>query len=398
MPYLKAFPERLEMKEILLHPLTNLDEPVFVYHPEKLKDSVSYFLEHFPGVVGYSVKANCTPEVLRDLRRAGISLFDAASVPEMELVQSALGSDCQLSFSNACRKTPHVSSAYKMGVRHFAVDSHCEVDKLTAHLPNSQDIIVPVRIKAPFYENLFDQPHKFGASRELAMDLLKRVHACGFTPALTFHVGAFSLNPISYAAALALCKELILAARALAIEVKYINMGGGFPVDGIVDDAPRLIEFFNVISSFRRIIPSEVEFLCEPGRALVASSQSLVTTVLGIKHDEKSIFISDGGEHGNLREYHHATRKVNIPFGVVQKQSSIVRGVDPKNPLYEIYGFSCDADIVPFKIPVASDLAVGDRLIFPQMGAYSSVQNTRFNGNGLFNTMFVEKGRSVQCW
>jgi len=393
MPSLRCFSPALSLTEILQHPFSNNDEPVFVYHPEKLHRSVRCFIENFPGTVGYSVKANCTPAILQDLYRAGIRLFDAASIPEMNLIFGALSAwkDAELSFSNACRKNPHITPAYAMGVRHFAIDSLNELEKLLSHLSPNRETIVPVRIKAPFYENLFNQPHKFGVAFEEARSLLRHVHRAGFTPALTFHVGAFSLNPKSYADSLDMCLALIQDAENEGIDIDYINMGGGYPVDGVVEDAPKLAVFLETIASYRKRIPQKVGFMCEPGRALVADSQSLLVTVLGVKHHENAVYISDGGEHGNLREYHQAVKNVHIPFSLIPKGTSRLIARDNKLTHYRLYGFSCDCDMVPFTLPLPPTLVPGDRILLHQMGAYSSVQNTRFNGNGVFNLMFVER-------
>lgn len=390
LPTLQPLAAALSLPEILAHPLANCEEPVFIYHPDRLRQAVRFFLDHFPGIVAYSVKANCTPRILQDIQAAGIHLFDTSSMPEIELAAAAM-KDAELSFSNACRKSPHILPAYEIGIRHFAIDSPAELEKLIACLPRGPEIIVPVRIRAPFYENLFNQPHKFGVPFDGARALLQAVHKAGFTPALAFHVGAFSLNPKSYAMTLDLCHDLIRDAHAQSIPIRYINMGGGYPVDGVVQDAPPLKAFLDVIAGYRPVISPDVEFICEPGRAIAAPSQSLLTTVLGVKHDEKAIYINDGGEHGNLREYHDAVRPLTIPFSLIKKGETQPLTIDPSLPHYKIYGFACDTDLVPFSIPVPASLEAGDRLLFPQMGAYTSVQSTRFNGNGLFHTMFVEK-------
>jgi ornithine decarboxylase len=48
-----------------------------------------------------------------------------------------------------------------------------------------------------------------------------------------------------------------------------------------------------------------------------------------------------------------------------------------------VFGPTCDSvDRLPGEIPLASDIAEGDFVVFHGLGAYSTVTNTRFNGFG----------------
>ena len=58
------------------------DEPVFFFCPQRLGDVAGRFLDGFPGVVSYAVKANPLPEMIEGLWRAGLRVFDVASPAE----------------------------------------------------------------------------------------------------------------------------------------------------------------------------------------------------------------------------------------------------------------------------------------------------------------------------
>ena len=93
--------------------------------------------------------------------------------------------------------------------------------------------------------------------------------------------------------------------------------------------------------------------------------------------DDDHIFLNDG-VYGTLTE---------LPLiGVIDRTSVIspegqVRKGAPMPRI--VFGPTCDSvDRLPGEIPLASDIAEGDFVIFHGMGAYSTVTNTRFNGFG----------------
>ncbi len=62
--------------------------PVYCIFPHVFHETAREFLKGFPGRVLYAVKANADPTVLRLLMEAGVSHFDCASLPEIEMVDA----------------------------------------------------------------------------------------------------------------------------------------------------------------------------------------------------------------------------------------------------------------------------------------------------------------------
>ena len=64
------------------------DEPVILNRPHAAARAARFFTEKFPGKSLYAVKANPSPWVIRAQAANGVSAFDVASVPEIELVRA----------------------------------------------------------------------------------------------------------------------------------------------------------------------------------------------------------------------------------------------------------------------------------------------------------------------
>ena len=106
------------------------DGPRLVVDLDVVRDNYQTFAKALPDTrVFYAVKANPAPEVLSLLAGLGSS-FDAASVPEIELVLAAGATADRISYGNTIKKERDIARAYALGVRLFAVDCQAEVEKV----------------------------------------------------------------------------------------------------------------------------------------------------------------------------------------------------------------------------------------------------------------------------
>lgn len=84
----------------------------------------------------YAMKANPAPEILKLLVGLGSS-FDTASVFEIEQCIAAGAMSERISYGNTIKKAQDIAYAYKLGVRLFAFDSLCELEKIATYAPAS---------------------------------------------------------------------------------------------------------------------------------------------------------------------------------------------------------------------------------------------------------------------
>ncbi|ETX27410.1 alanine racemase [Roseivivax isoporae] len=345
------------------------DAPVLFFRPDVLQATARRFLAGFPGLVTYAVKANPDPAVLANLAAAGIGAFDVASPEEMALARAA-APDAVLHYHNPVRSAAEIAAGRAAGVASWSVDRLSELDKLACLAPRTE---IAVRLKLPVPGAAYDFGSKFGAAPEEAAALLRAVVARGFTPSVTFHPGTQCTDPAAWARYIAASAE---AATAAGVRLARLNVGGGFAADRS-GAAPDLEAVFAVIGAATREAfgANAPALVCEPGRAMVAEA---VTLALRVKaSDDRAVTLNDG-IYGALAEWRDMG-----PGGRLRVLSPAghLRSAAPRPRL--AFGPTCDSlDRLPDPIDLPGDIAEGDWLICPAMGAYSGALVTRFNGYG----------------
>ncbi|SET26067.1 ornithine decarboxylase [Oceanicella actignis] len=362
------------------------EEPVFIFAPAALKAQARRFLDGFPGLTTYAVKANAHPQVLATLLEAGVRAFDVASPDEIETVLS-LAPDARLHYHNPVKSRAELAFAHRRGVRVFACDSAAELAKMREVLP-PEGVQISVRFRMPAKGAAYDFGAKFGAEPEAAARLLAEAAAAGFAPALTFHPGTQCLNPDAWRIYIEAAARI---ARMAGVRLAQLNVGGGFPARRTGDEAFALEDYFAAIAeAARRAFGDQVPPLaCEPGRAMAADCMSVATRVKLVREDG-AVFLNDG-IYGALAEaplLGSATRmRVLDPSGRPRRGAPRPRVV---------FGPTCDSvDRLPGEPALPDDLAEGDFVLFEGLGAYGMATVTRFNGYGPTRVATVSAPRPV---
>lgn len=349
------------------------ENPVLFFAPAALQDMARRFIDGFPGMVTYAVKSNPDESVVENLVAAGLRGFDVASPFEIAMIRR-LAPEAALHYNNPVRSRPEIAFAVEQGVRSYSVDSASELAKLIEMVP-AEGTEISVRFKVPVGGAAYNFGAKFGATAELAADLLRRVADAGFVPSLTFHPGTQCTDPMTWDAYI---RQAGWIARTADVTVARMNVGGGFPSHRVGAVVPQLEAIFALIDS----VTSEVFgddrplLVCEPGRGLVADAFTVATQVKSVR-DGTHVFLNDG-VYGSLAEL--PLMGVIDRIAVLTPQGRIRSG--DRAPRI-VFGPTCDSvDRLPGEVALAADIAEGDYVVFHGVGAYSTVTNTRFNGFG----------------
>ncbi|MGI9481445.1 MAG: type III PLP-dependent enzyme [Hyphomicrobiales bacterium] len=361
------------------------ENPVLCFAPDILCNRARRFLDEFPGQVTYAVKANSTAPVVTELAGSGVLGFDVASVPEMEIVRN-ISPAANLHYHNPIKSRREIETAYETHrVRHFALDDEEELEKI-AECANPAETTLAVRFRLESTQAIHDFTTKFGATPEKAAKLLRKAAGWGYTPGLTFHPGSQCYHPDAYTRHIQESAKIALTA---GVELENLNVGGGFPAEYPGADLPALGTFFEAI---RRATLDSFGFhapllACEPGRAMVAPSMSLLVQIKHVRREAAEIFLSDG-IYGALMELSQAP--LTPPVRLLRVANALPSA--RKKP-FTAYGPTCDPlDTLPAPLSLPEDTNAGDYLEFGFMGAYSSATATDFNGYGQIQ---IEPVRSV---
>lgn len=349
------------------------DQPVFCLRPDVLRRQAELFTSGFAGLPLYAVKCNPDPFVLTTLFAAGIHGFDVASLEEIRLVDDLFGTAAGLFFNNPAKSREAIRCSHaEHGVLFFTVDHASELDKIVEETRGiGADVTVAVRLAAHAPGARYALSTKFGASADVAVDLLQAAKRAGFRIGLSFHVGSQCLDPGAFGQALATCREVL---RRAGTEIELLNMGGGFPAPYPGDRPVAMQDYFTAVELGRRALGLSPDclILCEPGRALVGPAASTVMRVLMRKDD---VLYCNDGIYGNLQELR--SPKERRPARVLAPDGRARQGVQP----FRIFGPTCDSDDIlgaPLLLP--ADVQEGEWIEIDMMGAYSSATRTPFNG------------------
>lgn len=361
------------------------DIPVTCFRPAALETAAKWFIDNIPGHSLYAVKANPAPYVIEGLYRAGIRHFDAASVPEIQLVQQyAPGS--HIGFMHPVKSRSAIEQAYfDYGVRDFSFDSMAELEKIVACTGTSQDLTLLLRLSVPNATAELPLSDKFGCPPIKAPDLLKAARKVAKRIGICFHVGSQTMDPDTYRHALGIVGGILRTIPRTKVDI--IDIGGGFPSAYPGMQPPALETYREAILAGIETLPnpSSYEIWAEPGRALVAESASVVVKVEARKGD--TLYINDG-TYGSLFDagasvgFRYPTRLIRAAQRKSVPKQSTLKG-------FRFYGPTCDSiDYMPGPFYLPADVQEGDYIEIGQLGAYGNTMRTNFNG--FYNHEVVE--------
>ncbi|NP_001030044.1 ornithine decarboxylase-like isoform X3 [Mus musculus] len=337
------------------------------------------FLQALPRVQPfYAVKCNSNPWVLLVLAALGTG-FDCASQGELEQVLGLGVAPSRIIFANPCKAVSHIQFAARCGVQLLTFDNEEELIKLARYHPRARLVL---RIQTLDSQSTFPLHTKFGAHLEACGHLLQVARELGLAVVgASFHVGSDCHTPESYRQAIADCHRVFEMGCKAGHHMSLLDLGGGFP--GVKGSEAKFEEVARVINTaLAQYFPEEtgIEVIAEPGRFYAGS---VCTAAVNIIVKKSSL---DPGGHRKLAYYlnegHYGVFRLFLR-DPVPRIPIVVKEFPSEPPLFPctLYGPTCDAYDRLFSTEVQlPELDVGDWLIFPDMGAYSSSMSSTFNG------------------
>ena len=324
----------------------------------------------------YAVKANSEPRIIERLMKLG-SYFDIASIGELEQCFSVGVSPGRISYNNPIKKPDDIKNAYDLGIRNFTFDSKGELSKIAKMAPGSN---VFCRFGVRDRGALWPFEGKFGCSSEMLIELMVLASNKGLVPqGVSFHVGSQQSDSSRWTAAITEAAKIFEALLMENIDVKVLNIGGGFPIK-YTSEVIGVRELSEEIAAQLDCCfgSNKPQVFIEPGRFIAGSAGLIRSEVILVAEKEPDahqrwVYV-DIGRFGGLAE----TFNEAIIYPIRANKSKAELG-----PVI-LAGPTCDgADILYKKNPVdlPINLRDGDYLDFLSAGAYtSSYVTAKFNG------------------
>ena len=361
------------------------ERPVALARPDAVAVAARWFRDNFKGDVFYAVKANPSPWVIETLAANGVTSFDVASIPEIELV-AAHAPGARVAFMHPVKSRSAIARAYaEFGVTTFAFDTHEELAKILEATGDAPDLTLMVRLAVSATGAAYSLSGKFGVeTHEASALLLAARQATQGRLGVSFHVGSQCMRPTAFQAAMAQASRAIVRAGVM---VDIVDVGGGFPsvYPGMVP--PDMADYVDSIERgfAEMMVHEDTELWCEPGRALVAEASSILTKVELKKGD--ALYLNDGS-YGSLFDAAHT--KWPFPVKLFRNADGEAREVEGPLRPFRFYGPTCDSlDHMPGPFWLPDDVREGDYVEIGMLGAYGVAMNTRFNGFGEVETVQV---------
>ena len=351
--------------------IDRLGGPLVAISPEILRRNFEILTRGLPGVeFFYAIKANPDRIVLETLNDAGCSA-DVCTARELRWAKEAGFTTDRMIHTHPCKRPADIDECYAGGVRWFTFDSPFELPKLAAGAPDANLLL---RLAAPGSSSIIDLSSKFGAAPVDAPELILQARAHGLrVGGISFHVGSQCTAPEDFIPALQAARMVWDEAEQLGCPLEVVDIGGGFPAPyrgGVLT----LEAYCGMLNAAIEDIFGDISprIIAEPGRGLVAESATLISTVVGksMRNGTPWYFLDDG-IYGSFsgKAFDHADFPLLVENAHRREVSACV-----------VAGPTCDSGDVISRDQFLPDLEVGEIVLVPTMGAYSTASATDFNG------------------
>lgn len=344
-----------------------MDTRKYIYHPEKLKSNIEAIRKEFGSrlkdfELAYSFKTNCHPYVIEDVKKSGIKA-EVVSTEEYEKALAFGWKENEIIYNGVCKeKELFVSTALSGGMVNIDneeelswAEEYFDQKKISLELGLRVCFDIGNGIKSRFGIEVRSETYK----KALELSALGKIKIKG----LSCHFTKTRQKKFWIKKA----EELARVAKDFPL-LEYLDFGGSLAgsyekVDPRKKSAGEEIDFASVSEAIDETLKKfgleNKKIILECGTAIVGSAFEIVAKVLHIK--ENGFVILDV----SFKDMMITSLSDSVTF-------EIIRGGAEQKMLndYTITGCTClENDII--KKGFNGKLAVGDEIVFKNVGAYS---------------------------
>ncbi|MGY8814877.1 MAG: type III PLP-dependent enzyme [Gammaproteobacteria bacterium] len=341
--------------------------PLLILDCNTLRNQYRRLKESLPTVdLYFAIKSLPNETVINVLHKEGCH-FDIATQGEVKLLENNHVPANKTIHTHPIKRDIDIRSTLRFGCTTFVVDNEFELDKFVRY---KERVGLLLRLSFTNPNAVVNLSKKFGLSVDEAPAFINRAERLGIhIKGISFHVGSQSKIYQSHVDAIAKCMEIIETNRQTRdVPMSILDIGGGFPInyDGTDID---IEEFCNPINNIIQTLPKNIKVIAEPGRYISGPAMTCITTVIG-KANRAGIpwYYLDDGVYNSFsgQIFDHAIYPI-IPIRKGKTRSSVLAGP------------TCDSiDVISENIELP-ELDIGDVIVAPMMGAYTSATATEFN-------------------
>jgi ornithine decarboxylase len=320
----------------------------------------------------FAVKCNNDDILMSHLAKKSVN-FDCASYGEIKQILDLGVSSDRIIYANPYKSSTDIKYAIDNKVPITVVDSVEELQKIKS----LGKIDILIRVKVNDKDSLMPFSSKFGSDYDETLNILKlakkeKINISGFS----FHVGSGCYNSNQYSDAINLVLNIINKSKKLNYNsnFKIIDIGGGFSGD---DENKFLSQASAINSAIENIkLKEKFKIISEPGRFYMTKTHILYVPIIAKrKVGNKFFYIVDESLYSSFSNIAYDMAKPS--FKLIKRKSNILQSESDHDSV--IFGRTCDSQdkLIELRLP---ELQIGDYFEVENMGAYTTVSSTNFNG------------------
>ena len=393
MPNIKYVGKNLFIEKLSIENIAKkVGTPFYIYSENQIKENYIKFFNTFKKIkplVCFAAKSNSNLSILRSLGKLGAGT-DVVSIGELLKALKAGIKANKIVFSGVGKTEEELKIAINKKILLINCESESEA-KIINKIAKSSNKKVSIGfrlnpdIDAKTHKKISTGKanNKFGVSIKNFSVFFKEIKKLKNIKleALSVHIGSQILTDVPYKKVLTVLSKLI---KNLNLNLKYIDLGGGFGINYNKKDKPiNLKRYSNLVHSFSKKLNCKIIF--EPGRSIVGNAGILVSKIQYIKNGtNKKFVILNAGMNDFMRPALYDAHHDIIP---ITKNSKKIKGI------IEFVGPICESTCRFGKYKNYQKIDENDFLAIVNVGAYGASLSSNYNTRPLIAEILVNKNK-----
>ena len=369
--------------------------PLYIYdfnHITKQYNSIKNEFNARKSLLCYAVKANSNLSVVKHFADMG-SGADCVSIGEVRRALLAGVAPYKIIFSGVGKNDDEIREAIQSDILYINVESEAElgrVELIAKELNKISRISIRVNpnidAKTHPYISTGLHENKFGVDVDTAKRIYLKAKNSEFLDpiGIHFHIGSQITELSPFAEASAVVADLVRNLKALDIDLKFFDVGGGIGIDYNGEKTIKPYDYAQAI--MQNLAGLDVTLTCEPGRFLVGNAGYFLTKVLYEKQNgNKRFVIVDGAMNDLLRPaLYGAFHKVELLESKNRESNDLL--CDVVGPVCESGDF-LGKDV---SLPIMNH---NDILVVHSAGAYGFTMASNYNSRNRSAEVAIINGK-----
>lgn len=367
--------------------------PLYIYDFDDIKQRFLRLKEAFKArksQLCYALKANSNLSLLKMLVNLD-SGFDCVSINEVKRALRAGAKPYKIIFSGVAKTKEELKEALNLNILYINLESKAEMLCLEEV---AKELNLKARISIRVNPNVDAKTHpyistglhenKFGVEINEAKSMYIYAKKSEFLEpvGVHFHIGSQLLDIKPIAEAATIVATLVKELKALDIELKFFDVGGGLGIDYEKAEEPNLYAYAQSILA--ALSGLDLTILLEPGRFLVARAGTLLCSVLYEKQTQyKRFVIVDAAMNDLLRpSLYNAYHKIELPYS---------KNLEPSK--CDVVGGICESGDFFAKDRVLPKTKEGEIMLIKDAGAYGFSMSSNYNSRDKICELALENSK-----